>query len=109
MDKESAVQSWVRIQILKEFEDAFVFKCPSGPYSSRRGIPDLIMSIYGLFVAIEVKTEKGVASKLQDHEIKKIIKSGGQAYIIYGKDEVELNRILLGIKDELRIRGITSI
>lgn len=84
--KESVVQDWVKLQLTKKYgKDLYLFKVPQGPYASKRGVPDLVMSIKGLFVAIEVKTEHGKLTALQDHEIKKIREAGGLAFVIHGK------------------------
>ena len=85
--KEAIVQKWVQDQLKKEFgESLYIFKVPQGPYTSRRGLPDLIMCISGRFVAIEVKTETGSLTALQSHEIANVRKSGGLSYVIFGKD-----------------------
>jgi len=49
---------------------------------TKAGIPDLLCCVNGRFVAIELKTETGKASKLQEYHIKKIQESGGQAIVL---------------------------
>ena len=49
---------------------------------STPGIPDLICCINGLFVAIEIKSEKGKVSMLQDYNIEKIKENGGIAFVL---------------------------
>lgn len=98
--KESVVQDWVKKYLEKEFGDKlYMFKCAQGQYSSRRGIPDLICSINGAFVAIEVKTEGGHLTALQQHEIGKIEKAGGHAYTVYGKDKESMIIICRHIRE----------
>lgn len=48
----------------------------------RAGIPDIIICLKGKFVALELKTEIGKPSALQNYNIAKIKQSGGQAYIL---------------------------
>jgi len=91
-EKEAIIQKWVKDQIEKKYgTDVYLFKVPQGPYNSRRGIPDLVMGIKGLFVAIEVKTDKGTLTKLQSHELFKISKAGCISLTIYGKSQPMLD------------------
>lgn len=50
---------------------------------TRRGIPDILASINGYFVGIEVKADNGHPSALQLHQIDLIRKSGGFAFVLY--------------------------
>ncbi len=45
--------------------------------TNRSGTPDILCCLNGLFVALEVKTDKGITSALQEYHIKKIHESGG--------------------------------
>lgn len=49
---------------------------------ARSGTPDIIMSLNGIFVAIELKSEKGVLSKLQEYNLNKISETGAIALVI---------------------------
>lgn len=98
-NKEAEVQRWVRENIEKAFEGyVYAFKVPQGQYTSRRGIPDLVFSIHGRFVAIEVKSVGGSLTKLQQFEIDKICKAYGRAFTIYGKDAGALKEIIEAIR-----------
>lgn len=100
--KESDVQRWVTNYLKNKFEDRiYIFKVPQAQYISRRGVPDLCMSIDGRFVAIEVKTEIGTLTKLQEYEIDRIRNANGLAYVIYGKNIDSLNDIIKSINNEL--------
>jgi Holliday junction resolvase len=57
--------------------------------TNRNGSPDLICCFKGRYVALEVKAEKGIISKLQEHNIKLIRKSGGIAAIVRSVDDVK--------------------
>ena len=50
------------------------------------GIPDILASINGRFVGIEVKASNGRPSELQLWNIEKIKESGGIAMVLYPKD-----------------------
>ena len=92
--KEADVQLWVKQYLQKAFPDTlYIFKVPQGQYTSRRGIPDLVASIEGKFVAIEVKMGNGRLTKLQEYEIAKIDKAGGLAFTCYGKDEALMKTV----------------
>lgn len=102
--KEADVQKWVKESLEKEFKSKlYIFKVPQSQYISRKGIPDLIMSIKGRFVGIEVKMPAGRVTKLQQHEIDLINKSGGDAFTIYGKDEVMLQTFIRRLREEYGI------
>jgi len=98
--KESDVQRWIQ-DYLKKFlgDKLYLFKVPQGQYTSRRGIPDLVMAIDSKFYAIEVKMPNGKLTRLQQHEISKINASGAYAFTIYGKDKAVLDAFIRGIKD----------
>lgn len=97
--KESEVQRWVQDFLKKRVgPNLYIFKVPMGQYTSRRGLPDLVMSMYGQFVAIEVKTDVGRLSPLQENEIKTINACGGLATTIYGKDQLLLERLIEKVK-----------
>ena len=57
--------------------------------TNRSGSPDIICCFKGLFIAVEVKTDKGIVSKLQEYHQKEIINSGGIALIVRSAEEVE--------------------
>jgi len=86
---EGKVKDWLVRYILKYFPDAWIYKAPAGRYG-RKGVPDLLCSIKGIFVAIEVKADNGTLSQYQDYEIKKLDKSEALTLVIYGKDEAKL-------------------
>lgn len=77
--KESTFQSKV-IAFLHSY-NVYVVNVWGGGYQ-RAGIPDLLCCINGRFVAIELKTETGRTSKLQDYNIEQIRKSNGQAFVL---------------------------
>lgn len=58
--------------------------------SNHAGCPDLIACTpTGKFLAIEVKTIQGRASKLQETHMKRIQTNEGQAFICYGWEDYE--------------------
>ncbi|AFM40305.1 VRR-NUC domain-containing protein [Desulfosporosinus acidiphilus SJ4] len=49
---------------------------------TKAGVPDLLCCVNGWFVGIELKTETGRVSKLQEYNLTKIQESGGQAFVL---------------------------
>lgn len=66
---------------------------------SLRGIPDRIGCYKGCFFALELKTKKGVASKLQKYVLGKIRESGGFAEKVRPQDWEEVKARLLSFPD----------
>lgn len=60
---------------------------------SKVGCPDLLVCYRGRFIAIEVKRSKessyGLTTK-QKHELNKIRKAEGYAYVAYSEDDVKI-------------------
>ena len=94
MAEKAIVNSIMRY--LKTLEGCFAFKEHGGFYGTA-GVPDIICSYKGRFIAFEVKTEKGRATELQEATIKKINKAGGTALIV---------RSVQDVKDAIRNLGV---
>lgn len=69
---------------IKHFANAF----------TKSGIPDILASVNGYFIGIEVKAENGKPSALQIHNLKKIDESGGLAILLY-PDDFEIFKMLV--------------
>ena len=59
---------------------------------TRAGVPDLLCSVKGKFVALECKSSVGRLSELQKHELAKVQKSGGLAYCVSPKNWEEVKQ-----------------
>ena len=90
---EAIVKTWIRTKLKKALPDIYIANIHQSMYSSK-GIPDLLLCYNGRFVGLEVKTDKGRLSKLQELELNKIRMAKGIAIVIYGKDEVKLNKLV---------------
>jgi Holliday junction resolvase len=64
---------------LKQLPKAWICKTQQ---VSKRGTPDILACIKGLFVAIELKTDTGKLSALQEYNLEAIAKSGGIAIVM---------------------------
>lgn len=91
---ESKIQAEI-IELLQSTPRVYVVKVHS---ATKSGVPDILTSVLGKFVAFEVKSLKGKASELQLQNIKRIRESGGYAYIVRSKEEVKniITQILTG-------------
>lgn len=99
--KEAPVQKWVRDQMDQRYRGKCVYiKYHAGQYATR-GVSDLIFCVHGLYVAIEVKTDTGKPTKLQEIFLEKIRDAGGIAHIIYGKDAMKMADIFNEIENQL--------
>lgn len=64
---------------------------------STSGTPDILASVNGYFLAIEVKAQNGKPSELQLAKIDEIRKSGGFAYVAYPSGWSQLKDIIDGL------------
>lgn len=67
---------------------------------TKTGVPDILASVNGYFVGIEVKGPNGKPSELQYYNIEQIRKSGGFAYIVYPSGWNELEKILIDLLND---------
>lgn len=82
---ESALQR----KIIKYLESrgAYVARVIS---AGKAGTADLLVCYRGRFIAVEVKTEKGIVSPLQEHHQGLVIKAGGISIIARSVEDVKL-------------------
>jgi hypothetical protein len=76
------------MQYLKAVPELFCWKEHGGQFGTA-GIPDIIICYRGKFVALEVKTENGKVSVLQEITLRKIRNAGGAALVVKSVDEVK--------------------
>jgi Holliday junction resolvase len=79
MTPEGAVKKSVK-EILKELGAWYAM--PMGTGYGHSGIPDFLVCLDGVFIAIETKAGKGTTTALQDREIKRIHEAKGIAIIV---------------------------
>jgi len=65
--------------LLKALPETWVCKIAQ---TSKRGTPDILMCMSGVFVAIELKTDTGKTSKLQEHNLSRIAASRGISIVM---------------------------
>ena len=76
------------LKYLKTLPRCFFWKEHGGIYGTS-GIPDIIVCIDGRFIALEVKTQKGKTTPLQNDAIRKIRSSGGFAFVVRSMEEAK--------------------
>jgi hypothetical protein len=79
MTPEGAVKKRVK-ETLKELGAWYAM--PMGTGYGHSGIPDFLVCLDGVFIAIETKAGKGTTTALQDREIKRIHEAKGIAIIV---------------------------
>jgi mevalonate kinase len=73
---------------LKTVDNCFFWKEHGGQFG-QAGIPDIIVCLNGRFIALEVKTEKGKITVLQEVTLRKIRKAGGTAEVVRSVADVK--------------------
>ena len=86
--KESIIQRRLMDAITKEFPDIYMRKIAQNMYS-HGGIPDIVGCINSLWFSIEIKTDTGKLSKLQEREGKLINEAGGLFLVCYGGRDID--------------------
>lgn len=99
---EGSVKNWIKAQIKKKYPDAWIYTTHIGQYG-KRGVPDLVMCIKGLFVSIEVKTIKGQLTELQRLEGRRIEQAGGIWTTIYGRNMDQMEELFEMVDHVLQI------
>jgi len=87
---KSMTEQQIQSQILMYLNsiNAYPVKVISATHS---GIPDIIACLNGNFIAIEVKTETGIVSKLQEYNLNQIKAAGGIAFVARSVEDVKKN------------------
>lgn len=83
---ESKLQKKIRHDIEEEFVVGFWFKT-HGSMFQKKGLPDLLGCVWGLYLGLEVKTDKGSTDDIQDQVLKDIRKAGGLGTTVRSSEE----------------------
>ena len=87
-----------RIKKFLTAEECWFLKIWGGGFQ-KSGIPDLLICCNGYFVAVEIKSDKGVASDLQEYHIAEIKAAGGVGLILYPKDFEKFKTLIHELKE----------
>jgi len=79
------------------------YAMPMGTGYGHSGIPDFLICMNGVFIAIEAKAGKGTTTALQERELRRITDAGGIALVVY---EEGLPTLARDLKSFVRERGI---
>lgn len=89
---EKQLQSKV-FKLLKSQPNIWFFKVFGGGFQ-QSGIPDIICCVNGLFIAIELKSDTGVPTALQQMNIRRINAAGGIGIILYPSGFIEFKKLI---------------
>ena len=67
---------------------------------TKTGVPDILASVNGYFVGIEVKAQNGRPSELQFYNLREIRKSGGFCVIVYPSGYEDFKKFILDLKQD---------
>ena len=82
MRSEAALQAWLIRECVKR--QWYVQKTIG---VSRNGFPDVLVIVHGTVWFLELKTNTGIPSQVQEREIARIRRAGGNVWILYGKTD----------------------
>lgn len=85
------------IKYLNSLPDTWFFKVWGGGFQ-RSGIPDLIVCINGVFIAIELKGDGGKSTALQEMNIRKINAASGIGVILYPEKFKDFKRLVKEVR-----------
>jgi pantoate kinase len=88
---ESKVKAKIKL-ILKAHN--IYYAMPIGTGYGNSGVPDFLCCINGKFVAVEAKAGKGTTTALQEKNLKNIIESGGDAWVVNETNLVHLEEFV---------------
>ena len=94
--RESQFQS--RVLDFLRSQGIYFIKYWGGGHFTRAGVPDIIACVNGIFVAIELKTETGRVSKLQEYNLYKIRESGGIGLVLRPADFPTFQKLIREVK-----------
>lgn len=93
--KEAGLVNAIKKEVLEEYPSAWVFKTVGNPYQMA-GVPDLLLSVKGRLIGLEVKFQRPGESRQhtlsrvtaqQSEQIRRIITSGGMAAPVLSVEE----------------------
>ena len=88
---ESKVKAKIKL-ILKKHD--IYYAMPIGTGYGNSGVPDFLCCLNGKFFAIEAKAGKGTTTALQEKNLKNIIESGGDAWVVNETNLVHLEEFV---------------
>ena len=92
MNPETALRRRIHDMIKRQFPNTYIYH-PS--FSLVSGTPDFLICYKGHFIGMEIKTQVGVVSRLQEYVLERIRKAGGLSCVVRSVEEAR--QILLDI------------
>lgn len=95
---ETRLRKKIQKALGEKFPGALFLKIHGGPMQNV-GVPDLLCCVNGIFVGLEIKTEKGVVSLAQEIMLGRIKKAKGVSAVVRSVEEAVT--VVSGIADAL--------
>ena len=76
---------------------------------SKSGVPDTLLCISGMFIAVEFKSEDGKVSELQKAQIWRINNAHGCAFVLYPKDFEAFKVLITSLKVEIKFETVINL
>lgn len=93
-DIQKAVIEYLKIKHIFHYrQNSGAFMTKSGGFmraTSVNGLPDIVAIKDGIYVGLEVKTEKGKQSEAQKHIQNEVTKAGGLYFVVRSVDDVKV-------------------
>lgn len=87
---EAKVKAKLRRWLQHQYPTCWTYMAPGGRFG-RKGVPDILACVNGLFVAIEVKAQEGMdPTDIQKYELKLIERANGISVVFDGWNELKL-------------------
>lgn len=103
MMRESQFKKKILTLIKKQYPEVYIYQPPNVMAVRKAGVPDVLMSFDGTFIAIEFKVGKNTLTPLQKYTLTKIAKSGGKSAVIKLTNE---NVIIYSVDEDGEIKEI---
>ena len=85
---ENKIKRWLKDH------GCYYIKYWAGAIYTKSGVPDIIACVNGYFVAIEVKSNRGKVSKLQEYTLRTIRRSKGYSVVVFPKNWIYIQKQL---------------
>ena len=84
MERERDIEAYIKRQV--ERLDGLYFKFVS---PGNDGVPDRLVIVHGCLTFLELKTGRGVLSKVQEYQIQRLIDNGQRCCVVHGRAGAE--------------------
>jgi hypothetical protein len=93
--KPPRLERLLQAQVLRDLSKVKNLFCYKAQATSRRGIPDIVGCVNGVFFALELKRKGGKVAPIQKYTLEEITNAGGLALVV---DETNWEDVLSGLQ-----------